>query len=153
MFIQIWLHETARITEYIEKIAYQYVIKCNICTLDEICMTNWLAGRSSEPLHKSSLKFLSLWLWHYRKTDIERHRQRKMKYNDFLQRQEKALHHILKYDCKELCNFTVEANKKTQEEHLVILFTNVTVCLNAIQYDIYSPHEIPLMCAILHLSV
>lgn len=78
VFMQIWFHETTRMTEYIEKIAYQYVIKCNICTLDEICMTNWVAGRSSEPLHKSSLKFLSLWLWHYTETENERDRQRKM---------------------------------------------------------------------------
>lgn len=42
MFMQMWFHETARMTEYIKKISYQSVIKCNACALDEICMTNWL---------------------------------------------------------------------------------------------------------------
>ena len=32
----------ARKTECIKEIAYQCVIKCNACTLNEICMTNWL---------------------------------------------------------------------------------------------------------------
>ncbi len=95
------------------------------------------AGRSSEPLHKSSLKFLSLWLWLYGETQWEGQTE-KEEYNDFwLQRQKKPCiiywNIITKY-----CTISVLKKKNTQRnEHLVTLFTNVTVCLSVIQCDIF----------------
>lgn len=95
------------------------------------------AGRSSEPLHKSSLKFLSLWLWHYRETENEWDGQREKSIMISEQRGRKSLTSCTGISLQRIVQFAEKSKQNHMRwAHLVILFTNVTVCLNAILYDI-----------------
>lgn len=96
----------------------------------------------------------SLWLWHHRETENERGRQREMSImmSDNRGRGKKTplgSHNRILLE-KKIRSFN---RTEARDEHLVILFTNVTLCLDAIQWDIYSSRGNLLLRTILHLSV
>lgn len=90
------------------------------------------AGRSSEPFAQKLIEIPFIMTVALQRNREREARTEKDEYNDFwLQRQQKprimCWHIITK-------NYAISQLKKvnTPDEHLVILFTNVTVCLNAI---------------------
>lgn len=107
------------------------------------------AGRSSEPLHKSSLKFLSLWLWRYRETDSERDTQGKKSIMISDYRGRKSLASYTGRSLQRIMQFHrgKKHTKTTRDEHLDILFTNVTACLDSIRYDIFFTRKPASVCS------
>lgn len=152
MFMQIWFHGTAEMTEYIQKIAYQSVLKCNACAPNEICMTNWLQStQSRQVLWTFAQKLIEIpfiMTVALQRTREWEGRTERDEYNDFwLQKQGKL---CTMYRNIITNNYAIsqlkKVNKNTGDEHIVILFTNVTVCLNAIQYYIFFTRKPACVC-------
>lgn len=148
---QMWFHGTAKMTEYIRKIAYQSVIKCNACTVNEICMTNWLwRTQSRQVLWTLAQKLIEI---PFIMTVVQQRNRKwerqavKEEYKDFwLQRQESLASYtgrVVQFHCV----------KSTQRHKRWAFSCFIYKCFCMSFSGMHPSHGNLLMCTILHLSV